>query len=312
MNIVFPLPAGQGELDMAKKDSEPVFGRLISQINQDHDTRKHLFEDLEAKLEMPVVTVFTSFKYPVVLEDTDVDMVADVLQKVNLSSGIAMMISSPGGDGIAAERMINVCRNYSKTGAYTAIVPGKAKSAATLVCFGAEQITMGPTSELGPVDPQDRYAKGENVNWYSAYNVVESYDELFADAVKEKGNLEPYLQQLANYDAKDIKEYRSAIDLSKDISIRALESGMMQGTSRPDIEKSIQMFLTPEKKKAHGRPIFRDEAEKCGLTVEKVDSDTDVWHIIYELYIRTNEFVSRQVSKCIESKSHSFIVGPTN
>ncbi len=31
------------------------------------------------------------------------------------------------------------------------------------------------------------------------------------------------------------------------------------------------------------------------------------WQLIYELYIRTNQFVSRDASKCIESKNHSFI-----
>lgn len=294
---------------MTVENSDPVMGRLLSEINQDHDTRKHLFQTLEDQLGRPLVTLFTSFKYPVALEDTDVDMLADVLQKADLSTGLALMISSPGGDGLAAERMLNVCRNYSKTGEYSAIVPGKAKSAATLVCFGAGKIVMGPTSELGPVDPQIAIAKDDAIRLYSAYNIVESYDELFDKAIKETGNLEPYLQQLANYDAKDMKEYRSAIELSKDISIRALQSGMMQGKKRSDIEKDIQMFLTPEKKKTHGRPIFREEAEKCGLVVENVNSDDTIWPIIYELYLRTNEFVSRKVSKCIESKTHSFIVG---
>lgn len=73
---------------------------------------------------------------------------------MDLSKGLIIMINSPGGDGLAAERIINVCRSYSGTGEYQVIVPGKAKSAATMVCFGASAIYMSPTSELGPVDPQ--------------------------------------------------------------------------------------------------------------------------------------------------------------
>ena len=60
------------------------------------------------------------------------------------------MINSPGGSGLAAERMINVLRSYSGIGEYWAIVPAKAKSAATMVCLGASKILMGPASELGP------------------------------------------------------------------------------------------------------------------------------------------------------------------
>lgn len=42
----------------------------------------------------------------------------------------------------------------------TVIVPDQAKSAATLLALGAHQILMGPTSDLGPVDPQ--FQLGEN------------------------------------------------------------------------------------------------------------------------------------------------------
>jgi hypothetical protein len=40
---------------------------------------------------------------------------------------------------------------------FEVIVPHMAKSAATLICFGASCIHMGPTAELGPVDPQVKY-----------------------------------------------------------------------------------------------------------------------------------------------------------
>ncbi|CAI8014650.1 Uncharacterized protein mlr3804 [Geodia barretti] len=137
---------------------------------------------------------------PVALGDEDVEMVEGLLRTLNLSNGIAIVINSPGGSGLAAERMINLLRSYSGTGEYWAIVPGKAKSAATMVCLGASKILMGPASELGPVDPQ-QLVRGKFV---SVHHIIDSYHKLFRGAVKAKGNLEPYLQQLSNYDAREI------------------------------------------------------------------------------------------------------------
>ncbi|GAH14065.1 unnamed protein product, partial [marine sediment metagenome] len=44
---------------------------------------------------------------------------------MDLSKGLALIINSPGGSGLAAERIINVCRSYSGTEEFWAIVPNK-------------------------------------------------------------------------------------------------------------------------------------------------------------------------------------------
>jgi len=178
-----------------------------------------------------------------------------------------------------------------------------------MVCFGSEKIIMGATSELGPIDPQLTLSEGGEVKRFSVYNIVESYDDLFSRAVKEKGNLQPYLQQLANYDEREIKEFRAALSLSEDIAIRTLASGMMKDVSASDIKKKIEIFLTPKRTKTHGRPIYKEEASTCGIKIESKDVKDEFWKLIYELYIRTNNFVSTRAAKCIESAKHSFIVG---
>lgn len=286
--------------------SSLVFDRVQDEQGQLHGTRQALFPALAEQLGRPVASFFTSFRFPVMIEDSDADMLEGVLQQLDLSSGLALFISSPGGDGLAAERIINLCRAYSGTGEYWAIVPGKAKSAATMVCFGASKIIMGATSELGPVDPQVI----EEQRAFSAFNVVQSYRDLFQRAVQEQGNLQPYLQQLANYDEREIAELDQLLDLSRDISVRVLKSGMMADTDEEEIARRIAMFLTPEQTKTHGRPIYRDEAEGCGLTIEQVPVGADVWKTAYELYVRTNNLVMTTVTKCVESAEHSYSATP--
>ena len=298
----------------ASEPIEPVIQQVQVEQGQFHDTRKPIFVALEKLFGRSVVTFFNSFNYPAMIEDNDADMLEGILQKMDLSAGLALIINSPGGIGLASERIVNVCRSYSKTGEFWAIVPGKAKSAATMVCFGASKIFMGPSSELGPVDPQWSVIENGKPKRFSLCNVVQSYEDLFNGAVACKGNVQPFLQQLSNYDAREIMEFKAAIDLAKDITVRSLASGMMKGKSTAEIEKAIKQFLTPEQTKSHGRPIYRDEVKSCGLNVEflEVGKPERKWETLYEMYIRTSNYSATRVSKCIESKSHTFAVQARN
>ena len=287
-----------------------VYGEILAQQGQSPDTRKDLFHAIESHLDgRSLVTLFTSFSHVAAINDDDCDILQSVLQCLDLSKGLVLMISSPGGDGLAAERIVNTCRSYSGTGDYWAIVPGKAKSAATIICMGASKILMAAPSELGPVDPQ--IVKEENGvrRGFSAYGLVQGYDRLFKEAVGASGHLEPYIQQLANYDDREINSHRSVMALSESIAVRVLSSGMLNGKSDAEIKAAINVFLDPEAGTlAHGRPIFATEAKMCGLKIEDLDVQKPLWENIHELYTRTWFFVSRRACKAVESKKESFNV----
>jgi len=265
------------------------------------------FKKIEELLGRPVVTFSTSFVYPVSIEDNDVEMLEGALRMLDLSKGLALMVSSPGGDGEAAERIIRICRSHSGTGEYWAIVAGRAKSAATMVCFGASRILMGPSSELGPVDPQIIYAdeRGQR-RQHSAYNLVTSYDSLFSGAVTTNGNIHPFLQQLESYDPREIQRYREVIELADDIAVKALKTGMMRSFKEKTIRRKIERFLKPQRTKSHGRPIFQDEAKECGLKIENPDPGSETWDTVRELHIRSDDYVSHDAAKCIETVRDSF------
>jgi len=289
------------------EEDKLVIQQVLEERFQGPGTRKHLYLELERELGVPIISFFTSFTYPVMIEDNDADMLEGVLQKCDLSKGFALLLSSPGGSGLAAERIINICRSYTGTGEYTAIIPGKAKSAATMICLGASKIIMGKTSELGTIDPQIVVEEDKRGKWFSVFNIIKSYEELFEKAVKEKGNLQPYLQQLANYDAREIAEYKSALSLSGDIAVKTLKTGMLSNISKEKIKRQIKIFLTPEKVKVHGRPLYAQDALNCKLKVEIRDVKEKFWSVVYELYIRLNNYVStNNIAKSIECRDYSF------
>lgn len=258
-----------------------TFKKMLAEVDQGHPVRKPLYQDLEKYFEgKQVVTFFTSFRFPVMIEDNDADMIEEVLLNLDMSKGLVLFLNSPGGSPLAAERIIRICRKYSNNN-FDVVVPNMAKSAATMICFGANKIWVGPTSELGPIDPQTiiNLPDGRQ-KMMSVHTVVNSYKELFGRAEKTTGKLEPYLMQLNRYDERDIKDMEAAIRLSEDIAISSLQNGMLKGKGKKEIQRLLKIFLDPEITKTHGRPIYCEQARKAKLNIECVEINGNLWEAI--------------------------------
>lgn len=81
-----------------------------------------------------------------------VEYFEELLYDASPAENLHLMLVSPGGNGEIAVRLVRAAQ--ARCAGMTVIVPDYAKSAATLLALGAHEILMGPTSDLGPVDPQ--------------------------------------------------------------------------------------------------------------------------------------------------------------
>ncbi len=281
--------------------------RVHQEVVQGAELRQTLIAKLERQFDARVVTLFASFyKQEAVLVDTDAEMIENVLAAQSNGKKIVLILNSAGGFGLAAERIVNTIRAY--TNSFEVVVPHMAKSAATLICFGADKIHMSRTSELGPVDPQATYTttEGDDPSWISAEEYIRSYDQLMGKATSgDYPRIEAFIQQLARYDDRFIEQLRSSRDLADDISVRLLQVSMMRGSSKTEIRKKIKAFLSQEMKKHHGRMILYDEAVNCGLKVNLIDLQSDEWNNIWELFVRSNWVVTHRAVKLMESRATS-------
>lgn len=293
-----------------KFDHHSPFVIVQNEVNQDYKLRVPLIRSLEKLLGGKVVTFFTSFgRKNVLITDEDAEMLESILAvEHKVGEKLFLVLNSPGGSGLAAERIVNTCRAYSGN-QFVCVIPHMAKSAATMICFGAAEIHMSETAELGPVDPQVPYwpgavgdTEGEPM-WISAEEYVRSYDNLLTRACGGGApRIEPFIQQLNRYDSRFIEQLRSAQNLAKDISVRLLATGMMSGTAPIEIEQRINPFLSQSEKSSHGRMINAAEAKGCGLKVKPISLQSDVWHKLWELYVRSNWTVLHRCGKLIETK----------
>ena len=102
-----------------------TFQTVLQETNQAFELRQPLYRRLaELREGRVIIAFFAKFMDPNVhLQQQDADMVEEVLANSDCTKGISLILNAPGGDGLAAERMIRVCRSYSG-GDFETIVPG--------------------------------------------------------------------------------------------------------------------------------------------------------------------------------------------
>lgn len=101
------------------------------------------------------------------------DTFLDARRSLGADEHIMLLIDSPGGQAKHAYRAAQILAGH---GGFTAVVPRRAKSAATLLSIGADVILLGEYSELGPLDVQ--VWDSERERYGSALDEVQSLERL--------------------------------------------------------------------------------------------------------------------------------------
>lgn len=75
-----------------------------------------------------------------------------ILRNMDIGEKLDVILDSDGGDLASAYKIIQVLKSYAEN--VTVIVPFRAKSAATLIALGCDELILCKVGELGPIDPQ--------------------------------------------------------------------------------------------------------------------------------------------------------------
>lgn len=87
------------------------------------------------------------------LSRSDANRIYQALAGTEHAKPLLLILSSTGGEVPPAYFISKLCRQSTSVQLKIAVAR-QAKSAATLICCGADEIHMGGLSELGPIDPQ--------------------------------------------------------------------------------------------------------------------------------------------------------------
>jgi hypothetical protein len=173
---------------------------------------------------------------------------------------LLLIISSPGGSIEPAYQISKLIKELSKK--FIVVVPRRAKSAATLICLGADEIHMSTLSQLGPIDPQinglPALGLGNAVEYLT--NLTKKYpeaSEMLARYLALKLDLQTlgYFERVSESAAQYAEKLLESKKLPKDMTVQKIAGSL------------VYLY------KDHGFAIDKDEAKKfLGETI-KVDTD---------------------------------------
>lgn len=268
---------------------------LFHAIHKDRYSRQKQIQKIQDETKRILIAYVANVSHPGGNVNRD-----DIIAFGDLLAGkkdidLDLLIQSPGGDIDQAEKIIHLCRSRSKS--FRVIIPERAKSAATVITLGSDEIIMSDTSELGPIDPQIVITTpdGKTMN-RPAMSFLDGLEDIKSKVKEEKGLSPVYFPLLQQLDPALIDYCKKAIDRSKVLAEEMLSTYMLK--SAPSKAKEIAGKLADTKRyPSHGALITAEEAKEMGLNVTVCDPNSNLWQAVwrlyceYELEIRTKKYV---------------------
>ena len=226
----------------------------------------------------------------------------DLIYDANPEQDLHLLLSSPGGDGDTAVRLVRAAQSRCRE--LTVIVPDAAKSAATLLAIGAHHILMGPSSDLGPIDPQFYL----NNNLVAAKDIIAAVDDA-AERVQNAPDTYPlYASLLSNVTALIVQQARSALDRSEDSLLEALQSN-------PDRSPEEVTALRDQLKDSlitgpstHGAIFGTKDALQAGLPIIEADLQSQQWRMIWRLWAKYYSLGAGSFARIYEGRNSSWFL----
>lgn len=197
------------------------------------------------------------------------------LSSLSAKKDIYLILKSLGGEVEAAYLISKMC-NRLKRAKFIIGIPAEAKSAATLLSLGGDEIHMGAMSELGPIDPQ--------INDFPALafsGALKKITELADRYPKAADMLAKYLGS-SSLDVRSLGHYERITESSTQYAIRLLKS---KATSTEDniseLEKLASHFTNHYKD--HNFVIDIDEAQDL-LSGDVVKADSEFYETCHEVH----------------------------
>jgi hypothetical protein len=149
------------------------------------------------------------------LDWSDKEGFLEAIQDIEGDS-VDIFLHSPGGLAEAADSIVDIVRGKFKHVRF--IVPNIAKSAATMLALSGDEILMDIASELGPIDPQFTFRKGDGtVVTAPAQAIIDQFETAQKRIADDPKILAPWLPILQQYGPSLYQQAQNAIQLSKNL-----------------------------------------------------------------------------------------------
>lgn len=231
----------------------------------------------------------------------------ELIHPLDPDKPIHLLLASPGGDGETAVRIVRSLQ--ARCTELTVLIPDMAKSAATILCLGADRLLFGPGGDLGPVDPQMRYPNGTLA---SAKELVEAVDEAERRITLNPDTYPLFANLLADVTMLMVEQARNALLRSEALVTEALSANKRRDAA--DIAALAANLKSPliDDPTSHSAVISVEAAASFGLPAEAADPTSEEWGLVWSLWTRyfsLGSFPNGNVA-IYEGERASQIIGP--
>ena len=235
-----------------------------------------------------------------ILMPNSITLFEETLFDADRSQDLHIMLATPGGDGETAIRLVRQAQSRCKE--LTVVVPDQAKSAGTLFVLGADHIYMGPTSDLGPVDPQFLLPDG---SLGAARAIIAAVEDAERRIQANPQTYPLHAALLADISALMVQQARDALARTKDQVTEAL-SCVRKRSAREVKELALKLHgpLIGDTQ-SHGATISASDARNFGLPVTEATHDEQRWRDLWRLWMK---YRAQSEAKVYESESASVII----
>lgn len=231
---------------------------------------------------------------------SSVTLFEETLYDADPKEDLHVMLTTPGGDGETALRLVRQAQ--SRCAELTVIVPVQAKSAGTLFVLGADHIYLGPTSDLGPVDPQLQFPNRQPA---AAKAIIAAVDEA-ERRIKDHPETYPlHISMLGDVTALMVQQARNALARANDQLREALASASHR--EAPEVKELASKLHAPliAETQSHGTTISAQHAKAFGLPVREADPAEPQWQAIWRLWTK---YALLNAARVYESRHTSSVV----
>ena len=295
---------------ISSQESKIPFRRQLQQrssdaINQAFQPLKEQIKTFIKKIEdlrQSKVIVYYSIG---LLDSEDFENIFELVSSLGRQKKLDLYILSSGGFAHPAYKIARLFQDYSEE-SFSVLIPYYAKSAVTILSLGADEIIMGPASELGPIDPQFRAT--ENSPAISALTLKESL-EYITKAIKEDPKIAPlYAPLLDKVNLIELGHFEREIESAKQYGEVLLTLRKKNKLLEKDAKKIANQFV--QQYKTHNFVIDGQVAfSLLNNTVKILEINNPIWQNIWLLHNIYNQYMKdKKIIKIMETLDESYEV----
>jgi ATP-dependent protease ClpP protease subunit len=239
------------------------------------------------------------------ISDRDKNGFMSVINNMDRSKGLDLLLHTPGGDIAAVESLIDFLRQMFGVN-IRAIIPQMAMSAGSLIACACKEIVMGPQSNIGPFDPQ--------YMGVPAQAILTEFKRAAHDIVANQATAYIWQPAMGPFSLGKISVVENIVSMADELAKRVLVECMFVNDPSPSelAENVVRELGSHAATALHSRHIHRAKAKAIGLKIVDLDEDKRLQDAVLSVHHATMiTFDQARAIKIIENHEGSaYILTP--